>query len=394
MSKSVKKIIGVVVAVAIPFAAPAIASSIGLSAAVGKIAGSAIVGAAMGAGGAAISGGDVGRGALFGGIGGGLGGYSAGLKTAGTAAGTGGGVAGGATGATAAGGGAAAGAGGLQEVVVTGLRTGQTAANVAQAAGTGVSAADTLIRRDTGEVYKAEQPGEAAGGAAAAPKKTFMEALREVPGAIADKFRDPAALADLTLRAAGMLAGSAAAGEGLSPDEQRLLQAQQEELNWLQKNNRAVFNQKLQEAQALLGEARYFDPEYFGLQAARRQQLAGAAQEREGLRGLTGERRRAAQRKIRLGVARNVGQAYDVGFGTGVSGRLQTRQAGLNAMPEAPATYGGYQGLAATFQQARTGRQANLEGIGDLFGSLTGRRRAGLTGMEEDEDRQRGGGFG
>jgi len=379
MSKSVKKIIGVVVAVAIPFAAPAIASSIGLSAAVGKIAGSAIVGAAMGAGGAAISGGDVGRGALFGGIGGGLGGYSAGLKTAGTAAGTGGGVAGGATGATAAGGGAAAGAGGLQEVVVTGLRTGQTAAG----------AAAPVVASAAGGAAAAE-----AAGGAAAPKKTFTEALREVPGAIADKFRDPAALADLTLRAAGMLAGSAAAGEGLSPDEQRLLQAQQEELNWLQKNNRAVFNQKLQEAQALLGEARYFDPEYFGLQAARRQQLAGAAQEREGLRGLTGERRRAAQRKIRLGVARNVGQAYDVGFGTGVSGRLQTRQAGLNAMPEAPATYGGYQGLAATFQQARTGRQANLEGIGDLFGSLTGRRRAGLTGMEEDEDRQRGGGFG
>jgi len=379
MSKSVKKIIGVVVAVAIPFAAPAIASSIGLSAAVGKIAGSAIVGAAMGAGGAAISGGDVGRGALFGGIGGGLGGYSAGLKTAATAPGVATGAApAGATGATAAGGGAAAGAGGLQEVVVTGLRTGQTAAGaaapvVAGAAG-GAAAADA--------------------GGAAAPKKTFTQALREVPTAIADKFRDPATLADLTLRAAGMLAGSAAAGEGLSPDEQRLLQAQQEELNWLQKNNRAVFNQKLQEAQALLGEARYFDPEYFGLQAARRQQLAGAAQEREGLRGLTGERRRAAQRKIRLGVARNVGQAYDVGFGTGVSGRLQTRQAGLTAMPEAPATYGGYQGLAATFQQARTGRQANLEGIGDLFGSLTGRRRAGLTGMEEDEDQRRGGGFG
>ena len=119
--------------------------------------------------------------------------------------------------------------------------------------------------------------------------------------------------------------------------------------------------------------------------------MAGAAQEREGLRGLTGERRRAAQRKIRLGVARNVGQAYDVGFGTGVSGRLQTRQAGLTALPEAPTTYGGYQGLLNTYAQARAGREANLGGIGDLFGALTGRRRAGLTGTEEEEDmRQRG----
>lgn len=391
MSKSVKKILTIAAAVAVAYFAPQVSAAIIKGGATGtaaaaklaaastatKVITTAAVNAAGNAALAAATGGDVKRAAITGALTGGFSGYtSAALypsqvaATAPVAGVTAPSAGGGATGATAASGGAA-GADALQEVVVTGLRTG----------GAGATAAGTV----------ASTAGAAAGAGAAAPKKTFMETLREVPTAIADKFRDPATLADLTLRAAGMLAGSAAAGEGLSPDEQRLLQAQQEELNWLQKNNRAVFNQKLQEAQALLGEARYFDPEYFGLQAARRQQLAGAAQEREGLRGLTGERRRAAQRKIRLGVARNVGQAYDVGFGTGVSGRLQTRQAGLAALPEAPATYGGYSGLAATYQQARAGREANLGGIGDLFGALTGRRRAGLTGTEEEEDmRQRG----
>ena len=267
MSKSVKKIIGVVAAIAIPFAAPAIASSIGLSAAIGATAGSAITGAVLGGATSALTGGDWRRGALMGGIGGGVSGY---LQPAAGAAGAGGaGVAAPTT--------AAAGA-----PATAGLTTFAPGAAAAQMATAGVPAT--------------------AAAAAAAPT-TFMQALRQVPAAIAQKFANPQALADLTLRAAGQLAGSALAGEGLSADEQKLLAAQQAELAWLQQNNQALFQQRLQEAQDLLGEARYFDPEYFGLQAARRQQLAGAIQEREGLRGLTGTRRAAEQRRIRLGTA-------------------------------------------------------------------------------------------
>lgn len=363
MSKSVKKIIGVVAAIAIPFAAPAIASSIGLSAAIGATAGSAITGAVLGGATSALTGGDWRRGALFGGIGGGVSGY---LQPAAGAAGAGG--AGAAGGTTTAAGVTAPTTAAAAAPATAGLTTFTPGAAAAQMATAGVPAT----------------------AAAAAAPTTFMQALRQVPAAVAQKFSDPAALADLTLRAAGQLAGSALVGEGLSADEQKLLAAQQAELAWLQQNNQALFQQRLQEAQDLLGEARYFDPEYFGLQAARRQQLAGAAQERKALRGLTGTRRAAEQRRIRLGTARNVGTAYDVGFGTGVSGRLQTRQAGLAALPErAPATYGGYEGLLQSYQQARTGRKAGLEGMGDLFGAFTGRRQAGLMGPEEEEDKEK-----
>lgn len=356
MSKSVKRIIGVVAAIAIPFAAPAIASSIGLSAAIGATAGSAITGAVLGGATSALTGGDWRRGALMGGIGGGVSGY---LQPA----------------------------AGLKEVAVTGSR--YTLAPGTAAGYTVAPAAATAAAAAPAAGIMARAAGGTSAAATGAPT-TFTEALRQVPAAVAQRFANPQALADLTLRAAGQLAGSALAGEGLSADEQKLLAAQQAELAWLQQNNQALFQQRLQEAQELLGEARYFDPEYFGLQAARRQQLAGVAQEREGLRGLTGTRRAAEQRRIRLGTARNVGTAYDVGYGTGVTGRLQTRQAGLAALPErAPATYGGYEGLLQSYQQARTGREANLGGMGDLFGSFTGRRQAGLTGDEEDKDKEK-----
>lgn len=400
MSKSVKKIIGVAVAIAIPFAAPAIASSIGLSAAIGKIAGSAIVGAAMGAGGAAISGGDVGRGALFGGLGGGIAGYA---TPAATAAGTSTGAtaAPGVTtaaapaaaaapvaGATAAAPGAAA---GLEEIVVTGSRAlggGATATGVAPVVSVaGVTPANAPGGGTEPTPTPAATP---TAGTAAAPPKTFLETLKSVPGEIAKKFSDPSALADLTLRAAGQIAGSLAAGSGLSPEEESLLSAQRAELEALRGTNQELFNQRLQAAQDMLGGAKYFDPEYFGLQSARRARMAGVAAEREGTRGLRGERLAAEQRRYRLGTARNVGTAYDVGFGQGVAGRQGALQAGLQMLPTTgPSTMAETQNLANLYGTRAARRTEQAGQIGDLFGSVTGQRKAGLSGTEDYETRIR-----
>lgn len=405
MSKSVKKIIGVAVAIAIPFAAPAIASSIGLSAAIGKIAGSAIVGAAMGAGGAAISGGDVGRGALFGSLGGGIAGYAAPAATAtGTSAGA---AAPGVTtaaapaaaaapvaGATAAAPGAAA---GLQEIVVTGTRAlapGATTTGVASgvsAAGVTPANAPSGATEPTPTAPAAAAPAATpTAGTAAAPPKTFLETLQAVPGEIAKKFSDPKALADLTLRAAGQIAGSLAAGSGLSPEEESLLSAQRAELEALRGTNQALFNQRLQAAQDMLGGAKYFDPEYFGLQSARRARMAGVAAEREGTRGLRGERLAAEQRRYRLGTARNVGTAYDVGFGQGVAGRQGALQAGLQMLPTTgPSTMAETQNLANLYGTRAARRTEQAGQIGDLFGSFTGQKKAGLSGTEDYETRLR-----
>lgn len=350
MGKSLKKVIGVAAAVAIPFAAPAIATSIGLSGAIGATLGSGLTGAALGAGTAALTGGNVGRGALFGALGGGIGGYMQGAQAA-----------------------QAAQQAGVSTQSLAGLG-GPAASGYATTGGLNASGVPIMLARTAGQTAPS-------GGS------TFLEALKQVPKTVAERFSDPDALADLTLRAAGNLAGSAAVGTGLSPAEQQLLQAQTEELAWLRENNQAAFQQRLQAAQDLLGQAKYFDPEYFGLQAARRQQLAGSVAEREGLRGLTGAAREAEQRRYRLGTARNVGTAYDVGFGQGVQSRTQLQQAGLQALPS-PNQFSSttaFGPLFTAYGQADERRQQGLTDMGSLFGSFISQpseeeRRAGLIG--------------
>lgn len=334
MSKGLKKVVSVAAAIAIPFAMPVVLKSAFLAplvSAVGKTAAGTIAGAGLGAAKAAAFDEDVGRGALMGGIGGGVTGFQA--ARAAQAAGT-----------TQAGL-----AMGPPSPAVNYLATQQAAAN---AAGTGGATA--------------------AGLAASAAPTTFTEALRQVPGAVAAKFTDPKVLADMTLRAGGMLAGSLAAGDGLSPEEKTLLAAQTEELRRAQTENVALFNQRLQQAQELAGESRYFDPEYFGLRSARQQQVAGAQAKQAGLRGLTSAQRTSEARRYDLDTARNTGTAFDTGFGTGVSGRLQTRQSGLSAMPGSfPTSDAGYSSLYSAYGNAATRRTQQAEDIGGLFDSIT-----------------------
>jgi len=219
-------------------------------------------------------------------------------------------------------------------------------------------------------------PSALAGTAAAAAEKpsTFVEALKAVPQTLASRFTDPNALADLTLRAAGQLAGSAVAGSGLSSEERALLDAQTAELRELQKNNVALFNERIEQARGVVGESKYFDPEYFGLQRARRAQIAGATAKRAGLRGLEGGRRSAESRRFDLATARDTGTAFDQGFGAGVQGRLATTQAGLNMYPTSyPSSMSDYLNLSRVYDTAENRKARDQAQIGSLFGSLTGR---------------------
>lgn len=212
--------------------------------------------------------------------------------------------------------------------------------------------------------------GAAAPSGATATPLTFTEAIKQVPGQLAAKFRDPQVLADMTLRAGAQIAGSALAGSGLSEEEQQLLNQQTEELRALRTSNEELFRQRLQAAQDMIGESRYFDPEFFGLQSARRTQTAAARASAAGTRGMTGERRRAEERRYALASGRDVGTAYDAGYSTGVQGRLQTRQAGLSALPS-PLTYATTAGVGLLGQEyARQRRREAEEGFGRLAAPL------------------------
>jgi hypothetical protein len=221
----------------------------------------------------------------------------------------------------------------------------------------------------------------AAGTGAATPSL-----LSRTGSAIAGQLTDPKALADVTLRAAGQLAGSAVAGTGLSREEKRLLDAQTTELGRLRQENEGLFRQRLEQAQALLGEAKYFDPEYFGLQSARRAQIAGGAAKRAGLRGLQGNARTAESRRYDLATARNVGTAFDTGYGVGVQGRLGTMQAGLSAMPsQFTSSSSEFGALRGAYADATGRRRQTQQDIGSLFGSLTGRKESrSVDELEQD----------
>jgi hypothetical protein len=210
-------------------------------------------------------------------------------------------------------------------------------------------------------------------GSMGPPPTTFADALKAVPGEIAAKFSDPKALADMTLRAAGALTGSLSAGDGMSNEEKALLKVQTDELRNLQESNKALFDQKLQAAQDLLGESKYFDPEYFGLQRARKAQLAGAKAKRAKLRGLTGARRASEERRFDLATGRDTGSAFDQGFQTGITGRLQNMQAGLSGMPGYLTGSGAeYTNIYNQYAAADKRAAERAKGTGELFGSITG----------------------
>lgn len=215
----------------------------------------------------------------------------------------------------------------------------------------------------------------AGGGTAAAATPSFGQrlatAVSEIPGRVGAQLTDPKRLADMTLRAAGMLAGSAVAGSGLTPAEQQLLNQQTQELQQLRETNQQLFQQRVQAAQDLMGEARYFDPEYYGLQAARKAQTQVARTAAAGLRGLTGEPLAAGRRRAALETARAAGTGFDTGFQQGMRGQVETRRAGISAMPtEAPSMMSGYESLGRAYDTAARRRTEAQKQVGSLFADV------------------------
>lgn len=215
--------------------------------------------------------------------------------------------------------------------------------------------------------------GTAAGGTAAVPT-TFSEALRA-------KFTDPRNQADLVLRAAGNIAGSALAGDGLTDEEKQLLQQQTAELKQLRETNQELFQQRLQEAQNIIGESKYFDPAYFGMQAERGVRTAGARAKRDAL-SKYGSRnaglRRAEERRFDLGIATGSQTAYLQGADAAQKNKINTAVTGANLLPtsgpSAGLQYGSYVG--GLYDAADRRRRQNAADIGDLFGTFTAPRNA------------------
>ena len=371
MSKSLKKVVGIAASLIVPYASPIIAGAIGLSGAVGGVLGSAITGAALGGAGTAALGGDWKKGALFGGIGGGIGGYmnpGGGSELLGI------------KGDSSLGrwGAASSGAGGAN-AGNAGLSTG---GNVAQ----GAAPTPTSTPTPTPGTATPDWGGGLTVDTSTAPPpgmgQRLTAALTNAPRELLNKVSDPKFLADLTLKAGMMLSGQALAGNmaGMSPEEQMLLKAQMEDLQTMRAQNKDLYDIRMAQAQKLLGEAEYFDPVQLGKQAARQEQVRSGLATTEGLRGIRDEGKRQAEaRRFALGASKNVGTAFEQGQQTGIAGRLQTRAAGLSALPTPPAMTSYAQLAGAYGNQYERQRQARQD-IGSFFGGLTSDKSTGDTG--------------
>ena len=159
-----------------------------------------------------------------------------------------------------------------------------------------------------------------------------------------------------------------------------MAKAQEAELARAQQVNAALTQQRLDQANQLISDAAYYDPEYMARQAAEAAMTKGGIQAVEGTRGLTGERLAAERRRYRLGTARNAGTAYQQGYGTGVGARTQTRQAGISAIPtEYPVT--NPSGALAASGAASERRAGEIAGLSALFGQALGQGNTASLGM-------------
>lgn len=419
MSDVAKTVLSVGAAIIVPFAAPAIAGSIGLSGAItaatgsaifGGTVGSALTGAVLGGVTAEATGGDFERGAIFGAVGGGLGGYGRAVAGTGPNAGLSGGAPPNVRGVGPAGANAARG-------TAAGSSLARAPSSNVSLTGNPMSTptqsfAGSSYTPPVSQAQAAQELGLSAGSMpgsipagteAVAGGSNFMQAVRSVPGEIAQRFSDPEALADLTLRAGGIIAQMGITGafstadidssapeiRDLNEDERRLLDAQLQDLNELRDRNEEAFRQRLQTAQDILGEARYFDPEVFGMEAyadvqrregLRRRETARDAALSPGRAGLSAEDVRRSQ----LGGAIGAQTAYAQAADRAQQQRLTTYQAGLQALPNPDqfSTINESSTMANMIDQARRSRrraedqirqdrQRQQAGFGEIFESLS-----------------------
>lgn len=381
MSKAVKKVLTVAAAIAVAYFAPQVSAALlkgstfasAATATAAKVVTTAAVNAAGNAAIAAATGGDVGKAAITGAITGGIGGYMAGPSGAYP-------------------GSVPTEAGGFFSPTGSGAALSQgTAAPTAAttAAGTTPTAA---AAGGAGGFFSPTGGGaglSSAGTAAAAPTASLgqraLAAVQEAGGAIVDKFTDPKAIADMTLRAAGQLAGSAIAGSGLSPAEQKLLAAQAADLEELKRTNQELYNLRLEQAKAILGEA----ARDYGFETEQRARVATGAEIAAGLRKYPqGERRRAEEAKLKRAAQEQISTARAQGELMSAENVRQARQAGLAMLPGAgpqAATMTARAGLMDMYGVGETRRQQQTGQIGDFFGSFTGKQQAGLAGFSQAE---------
>lgn len=366
MGKVVKTVLKIAAVAAIAVFAPPVAAAIAGSVGVSGAIGTTLIAAGVGAGAGELSGVGWKAGLMAGGL---SGGSSSGLFGGGApAAGTTGG------GSTAAAGGGTA----------SPFLNPSTPASLSGYPATAGGAVSPFLNPSTPALLAA--PGATAGAAtiggalsnfAGNPVKTLGGGIKSMTTGLGGALGGLSSATGLNL---GAVAPNLLAAGLVGNPGGALAKAQEAELARAQQVNAALTQQRLDEANKLIGDAAYYDPEYMARQAAEAAMIKGGIQTAEQTRGLTGERLAAERRRMRLGTARNAGTAYQQGYGTGVGARTQARQAGISAIPtEYPVT--NPSGAIAASGAASERRAGEIAGLSALFGQALGQGNTASLGM-------------
>ena len=220
--------------------------------------------------------------------------------------------------------------------------------------------------------------------------ESMKAGLSDVGQKVVSKITNPDTIANAVLQV-----GGAAAAEALVPtpdnaEEQAAIEEYKAELQALRQKDEAAFNAKMDAAKAHMVQAGYYDPNYFGLQAANRAAIVEGRKLRDFERsaalrsgGLSqGERRRAA-----LAGGLNVQTAFDQGFGQGVGLQNQALTTATNLIPTG--SVGGvnaasnYLTLASDIAQRESDAQtAAKDRITNFFGGFN--TKSGRTDKETE----------
>ena len=359
MGKVVKTVLKVAAVAAIAYFAPPLAGaalgSVGVSSALATTALSSAIGAGMGE---------------LSGVG-----WKAGLLSGGLGGASSSGLFGGAP--AAAGAGAApttAGAAGVPAAGTAGAALPGVEAYMASPGFTSAAGAEAAAAGVGGAAAAPQTIGQALSGAAAKPTSVLTGGISNITKGLGGAV-NAVGLGGVAggLNLGAVAPGLVAAGLTSTPGA-AITRAQQAELARAQGVNAAVTQQRIDEANKLIGEAAYYDPEYMARQAAEAAKIRGGIQETEGTRGLTGERLAAERRRYRLGTARSAGSAYQQGYGTGVSARTQTRQAGIQSLPTSfPTTSAESSAALRDRYMADEARRSQEAGLAALFGQALNR---------------------
>jgi len=314
MSKGVKRVLGVVAAIAVPFAAPALASAIGVSSTLGPAA----VGAGLGAAASAIGGGDPLTGALLGGFGT----FAAG--------------------------------GGLRNMFGGAVPAGQQTVGGGLFGGPGMTAGTPLYQQGISGAGLLP-PGTTTAATGAGGLSGFFQNVQQ--GFLAN----PAGMAQLAMTVFGR------APQELTGIEKKRL----EELKEMAATDRELFEQRVQEARALLQKAQQEAPK--PEQAYGAVKIAAERQLQEATRGLDPEAALREKRKAKIRAAQTGATAAAAEETRGRGEQTRLTQAGLNVLPTAAPE--GEAGLALPTYEALQKRKSEdrsdlARATGDLFGGI------------------------